>query len=373
MPSPGISVVIATKGRVKLLDELLESLAIARKMYPGGSEVILVDDSSPDDRSEIVESCARHDARMVDFGPSVSAKRNRGVEESRYEIVLLLDSDCLATPGLLVEHARIYEDPSVGAVAGLLEFVGPDTWFWKAVAGSQFVVCFDFPRWMPSVPWTPTANCSMRRDVFLEHGGFDSDFPDKPGGEDVDLGLRVTRAGWEMRCNPKALVYHQKKTWIPVGAMVRRLWNYGSADCYLMERHRDLLLPCYPRQTVLAAMAAALAAVAAIAAQSPAPLLVPPIYLVGDILMVSLCMQRYESGNVSFLQQCVIQLLIIDNELGFVWRCLQRREPRLIGCQLVYFDGQATGIQERGSLCMMARLFLLFASIGVLLSMLAGS
>lgn len=356
-----------------MLEELLASLDVARAEYAGESEVILVDDSCPEDREAILASCGRHDARLVEFGPSVSAKRNRGVEESRFEIVLLLDSDCLATPRLICEHAGCYEDPSVGAVAGLLEFSGPDTWFWKAIANSQFVVCFDFPRWMLSVPWTPTANCSVRRDLFLEHGGFDPGFPDKPGGEDVDLGLRITQAGWEMRCRPEALVYHQKKTWIPVKAMVSRLWNYGSADCYLMERHPDLTLPCYPRATVIVALVALACLVSCVACASLAPMAALPAYLLADIVLVAALMQRYESRKVSFLQQCVIQLLILDNELGFAWRCARRRKLRFLGLQLVYFDGQAVGIQERGSLCVMARAFSLALAASLLLAMVGGA
>lgn len=351
----GISVVIATKGRVKLLDELLESLDAARSRFPLPSEVILVDDSSPDDVREIEDMCERHDARRIAFGPSVAEKRNVGVRNSRYDVALLLDSDCLATPELLNEHYRRYEDSSVGAVAGLLEFVGPDTWFWEAVANSQFVVCFDFPRWMETVPWTPTANCSVRRDVFEALGGFDRDFPDKPGGEDVDLGLRITQGGHVMTCNPKALVYHQKKTWIPVKAMIKRLWHYGSADLFLMERHPDLLYPCYPRRTLLALSVVALcAAFAALA--SPLSLAVAPIVLLVDLALCAAAMQSYEKRRVSFLQQVVIQLLILDNELGFLCRCLERRRFDFMGQQLIYFDGQAFGIVDRGSLLTLAHL-----------------
>lgn len=359
--------VIATKGRVSLVDELLASLDVARSRYDGESEVILVDDSEGDDVEGIRASCVRHDARVVTFGPSVSAKRNRGVSESSHEIVLLLDSDCIATPNLLIEHAAVYADSQVGAVAGLLEFVGPDTWFWNAVNNTPFVVCFGFPRWMKTVPWTPTANCSIRRDVFLKAGGFDSAFPNKPGGEDVDLGLRITQSGWEMRCCPKALVYHQKKTWIPVKSMVKRLWHYGSADCFLMERHPDLCWSCYPRQIVITAVVAILVFLSALVLSNPLLLVALPIYFTCDILFGALAMQRYESHKVSFLQQCVVQLLILDNEFGFAFRCLQRKEFAFLAKQLVYFDGQATGIQERGSLLWSARFFALALTAGFML------
>ena len=49
----GISVVIATKGRVKLLGDLSKSVYVARSNISGKSEVIIVDDSSEQDVIEI--------------------------------------------------------------------------------------------------------------------------------------------------------------------------------------------------------------------------------------------------------------------------------------------------------------------------------
>lgn len=63
---------------------------------------------------------------VLSFG---GRKRNVGAREAKYDIVLFLDSDCIATPNLLNEHYKMYTDDHVGAVAGLLEFVGEDTWF----------------------------------------------------------------------------------------------------------------------------------------------------------------------------------------------------------------------------------------------------
>ena len=351
----GISIVIATKGRVELLGELLESLMTARARFFGKSEVILVDDSNQDDAERIEDLCSTYDAKRIEFGPSVPMKRNIGVKASKYEIVLLLDSDCLATPDLLNEHYREYEDKTVGSVAGLLEFTGPDTWFWGAVSNSQFVVCFDFPRWMDTVPWTPTANCSVRRSVFLSVGGFDTSFPNKPGGEDVDLGLRITKSGLRMKCNPAALVYHQKRTWIPVKAMIMRLWNYGSADCFLMERHPDLLFPCYPRRTFIVILAIIVCSILAVSA-SPVALLCLLVFLVLDLFFCAFSMQLYEGRKATFFQQVVVQLLIVDNELGFLLRCLCRKKLGFMTKQLIYFEGQSFGIADRGSMLSIAHL-----------------
>ena len=112
-----ISIVIATKGRVKLLIELLESIRVARDNYPFQSEVLLIDDSSEADRKRIEEACGLYDAKMYYYSPSVSGKRNFGVKMAVYDTILFLDSDCIATPHLLEEHAKQYINEKVGAVA----------------------------------------------------------------------------------------------------------------------------------------------------------------------------------------------------------------------------------------------------------------
>ena len=347
----GISIVIATKGRVKLLEDLLVSVKEARSNFNGDSEVILVDDSNEKDVIEIEKMCEKYDARRIYFSPSVPEKRNVGAREAKYDIILFLDSDCIATPNLLNEHYKLYDNEKVGGVAGLLEFVGEDTWFWKAVEKTPFVVCFGFPKWMETVPWTPTANCSMRKDVFEKIGGFDRSFPDKPGGEDVDLGLRMIKEGYIYKCTADGLVYHSKKTWIPVKAMIRRLWYYGAANYYLADKHPDYVMGILPRKTTIYMGAIILSIIIAIIKRNVFSILCAPIWMIFDIMLTSIfvnCFAKYK--RTSFLKQCVVQLLILDNELGYVVKCIQKRKPSLINKDIVYFDGQMDGILDTGAI-----------------------
>lgn len=349
---PGISVVIASKGRVRLLGELLESLQAARRAYHGPSEVLIIDDSRPQDAEGIRAHCEAYDCRLVEFGPSVSGKRNVGARQAQYELLLFLDSDCVATPQLLSEHARHYADSKVGGVAGLLEFVGKDTRFWKAVEKSPYVICFGFPAWLDEVPWAPTANFSIRRQIFIALGGFDEGFPDKPGGEDVDLGLRVTKQGWRIACTKEGLVYHSKSTWAPVKDMFRRLWHYGSADCYLMERHADYSMGVLPRR-LLVYIAVFLLLLACAALSSWWLLLAFPAWLSLDISLTSVLINKFAAHKrTSFAQQFAVQLMMLTNEAGYLFRCLRRRHINFWFKQIVYFDGQMDGIQHNGAISM---------------------
>lgn len=358
MKLDGFSIVIASKGRVKLLEDLLISVKEARDNFAGPTEVLLIDDSNEEDSKKIVEICEKYDVTLINFGPSVPEKRNVGARKAQYDIVLFLDSDCIATPNLLNEHYKLYTSEKVGGVAGYLEFVGEDTWFWQAVDKTPFTICFSFPKWMDTVPWTPTANCSIRKAVFEKINGFDRSFPDKPGGEDVDLGLRMTKAGYIFRCTADGLVYHSKKTWIPVKAMIKRLWHYGSANYYLADKHPDYVMKIMPRKSSLYLIGIMSVILASAVTLNPWTLLSIPAWIIVDIMLSALFINKFASyKGTSFLKQCVVQLLILDNELGYVWTCIKKKKINYINKDVVYFDGQMDGIQDTSSIMTWCNLF----------------
>lgn len=341
----GVSVVIATKGRVRLLGNLLKSLEAPRRNYGGHSEVILVDDSSEEEQKEIDALCEKYDARRVYFGPSVAGKRNYGAGIARYQIVLFLDSDCLATPHLIEHHLEKYDNQKVGAVAGPLEFTGDENWFWRAVQNSPYTICFKMPYWGDTSIWGTTANFSVLRNAFEEIGGFDTSFPDKPGGEDVDLGLRLTKKGFLIRNTKEGLVHHDKATWSLVKPMFRRCWYYGRADVYVVDRHPEYSCSVPPRKLLLD-LIAVLYIAAAGAVIDPCILLLIPLWMIVDFSIYSLIQMKYGFGNNDFLHQFVILLLMAFNEAGYIWECVAQRKIHLVGRRTMFFDNQIKSVPD---------------------------
>ena len=68
-----------------------------------------LDSSLEDDKEKVRLISEKYHTKYFYKDVSVSAKRNYGAKHCRYEVVLFLDSDCLATHGLL-KYAREHPD-----------------------------------------------------------------------------------------------------------------------------------------------------------------------------------------------------------------------------------------------------------------------
>jgi GT2 family glycosyltransferase len=238
--SIGVSVIIPTHGRVHLLRQLLKSLRTACQQYEGRSEILVVDSSSDQDHIGIEQACAESGATLHYMSNNVRMKRNWGIKHAQYPIVLFIDTDCKADANLLVEYARTYERSNssvLGGVVGLTRFVGEENWVWRVIKRASTLDVFSYPEHHDVVPWGPTCNISYYREVIEEVGLFDTSFPFALGGDDTDLGIRVTDAGYRLVTNANAVVEHEKKTWSTVSLISKRLFRWGRMHFHIMQKH----------------------------------------------------------------------------------------------------------------------------------------
>jgi GT2 family glycosyltransferase len=347
----GISVIITTRGRVTLVDELLHSVDKSRTQFKGRSEVIVIDDSSPSDASKIQLLCEKYHASYIFAGPNVTTKRNLGASLAVHPILLFLDSDCVATLNLLSEHAKLYYDNHSGAVLGMVQFVGPSSKLWNAIERTPFVIPFAFPKWMKEVPWGPSANFSVWKENFIKVGGFDETFPAKPGGEDVDLGIRLTEAGYRIRCNPQALVYHSKSTWSSFHQIIKRMIVWGRAEAYLMERHMEKNVITIPKIPFVLFLIGLAVVGSAIALRSFSDiLLLPASYAAMISIQAFLQVFLIRRQPLSWSEEFLSILLLNVYEWGITWQLLRRRNLHLVTKQFISVPGQYDGELRFGTI-----------------------
>lgn len=236
----GVSVVIPTHtGRLPFLARLLRSLdkAITRASEP--VEVLVVDDSPEPEATAVRELCTTHEARYLRGPRRGGAKRNRGLAAARYDIVLFVDSDCVAHYQLISEHIKRIRSapPDVGAVAGFSRFIGSGRWFWRlADQSGRYNSCFDWPLTYQQVLWGATANLAVRHEVFARVGGFDERTWTLVGGEDVAACVSIVDGGFRIITAPDAIVLHARDHMTRLRDLVNSMLRYGAADAYLCAR-----------------------------------------------------------------------------------------------------------------------------------------
>lgn len=238
---PVYSVIVASHGRVSLLDRLLESLSTsAAQLGRGvGIEVLVVDSSAQTDRPALEEVCDRHGARLIDGDVSVRQKRNQGARAACGEWLLFIDSDCEASPELFDAYRRACNaDTTIDVVAGPTVFREAETPFTRRISRSSLLSPFHRPAG-PSreLPWATTSNLMVRRAAFESVGGFREDFPFRLGGDDTDLCLRLRDAGCPVIAVPDAVCFHSWRTWSRPLAVMRRSFRWGWMHAVLLAEH----------------------------------------------------------------------------------------------------------------------------------------
>lgn len=245
----GIAVVIPTLGRPWAVRRLLDSLMRSAGMLPADvpADVIVVDDSDGEDAARIERHCHEVGARYIRGPKNVGAKRNAGVAATSQELVLFVDSDCVASPDLLRLHVerhatgRSVSGRATGAVAGPALMEGQAaTWAWRACEASRLANApFQWPLEYDEMEWAATCNLSVPRRAFEEVGGFDEATYTVVGGEDVDFGVRLYGAGYTTVSAPDAVVTHDRDSITTVAQFHRKLFTYGRACVYNCHRQPE--------------------------------------------------------------------------------------------------------------------------------------
>lgn len=201
--APLLSVIVPALDAAATLDRTLAATLAAA--VPGGIEVIVVDDGSRDDTARIADRRGVVVVRLP--GRSGAARaRNAGAQRARGTFLVFLDADVVPAPDALPRLAA-----ALGAgrdcVIGRYGEACLATSF-----GSRFknaVHCALFDRSPQHVSWFWTGFGAVRRTLFEEVGGFDSErFGRRAGLEDLDLGVRLRARGVTIQLDRDVVVAH---------------------------------------------------------------------------------------------------------------------------------------------------------------------
>lgn len=235
-----MSIIIPVKDRVPEMRRQLEALSAAIATCTEPTEIIVVDDSAPEQARAHRANCAAFGASYVRGPRHVGAKRNVGARHAAYDLLMFTDSDCRVPADLLERYAvRLRgSGPQVAAVTGPVIVERGDNAVFRVMKRSYLLLGdLQRPLYYDRVTWGAGANTAVKRAAFEAVGGFPEDSPMPIGGEDLHFGLTLTDAGYVIVCEPQGRVTHDTAVAETVGAVYYRLTTYARSEVWLCIRH----------------------------------------------------------------------------------------------------------------------------------------
>lgn len=236
------SVVVATYNRGELLRRVadtMEGQTLARDRW----ELTVVDDGSTDGTEALGDELGRRaGVRTIrQDNRGAAAARNRGVRESKGDVVVFTDDDCLVPPDWLERLAQGYADhPEVVGVGGGIvperaalacsAVARYEDYLTRTVYGAgtaEVLGGFECPA-------GGTNNMSYRRDALEEVGGFDEGFPARVWGEDADLKWRITEGGGRLLYVPVQVVHVRDYS---LRSFLRQSVERGRGEAHFRLKH----------------------------------------------------------------------------------------------------------------------------------------
>ena len=227
-----ISIVIPVRNNQKGIDSYLDEFFKTHQVEDFPKEIIIVDNNS----SPTIILKERHLSHALPVklllckkeGPA--AARNLGVLNARGEWILFNDSDCLPTDSLLTGYQKA--DNGSIAYAGNIKSLRQDR-LSRYYQSQEILLPLktknDAGENVPQ--YLITANSLVWKKYFIEIGGFNEEIK-IAGGEDIDLGLRLSQEG-QLSYAFDSFALHDFNDG-SIG-FLRRFWRYGKGNRLIEE------------------------------------------------------------------------------------------------------------------------------------------
>ena len=265
-----ISIIICTHNRADLLRDAL--LSIERMSVPKGCNVglIVVDNASTDNTSDIINTFIRNKKFYVKglFEPRLGKTYalNRAIKSAAGEVLIFVDDDHIVSNGYLdAINKALKENPSYNIFCGRIlpnwdgtepQWVHDNTVY---PIRPFPIPCFDLgDKTVEAEPgrgmFIPGAgNLMLKRSVFKKIGLFSEQLGPRghnlSGGEDIEFIRRALKKGERLIYIPDALQYHQvKKDKLTLTYLVKKAYYRSMAANQFSEKdslHHFNNIPIY--------------------------------------------------------------------------------------------------------------------------------
>jgi glycosyltransferase involved in cell wall biosynthesis len=159
-------------------------------------ELLYVDSGSADESLEIAKRYA-HEVFIERTWPTAARNRNRGLVESKYDLVHFIDGDIEIAPDYLAHAVNIIQTGQADGVFGKLEE--------RSDKGLGKVLLHDYGNRHTGYVNAPGSGGTFRKEALLAVGGWDERIP---RGEETELGIRLRQQKFRIWFTEKTMGTH---------------------------------------------------------------------------------------------------------------------------------------------------------------------
>jgi cellulose synthase/poly-beta-1,6-N-acetylglucosamine synthase-like glycosyltransferase len=237
-----LSVVIAGHNEEEAIERCLMAVHEQSRVP---DEIIVVSDGSTDAMTAKLRELRKRglvtEVHSTGLRAGKAAATNLGVRRAKGDIVINIDCDCTLDRQAFERACDAFSDPEVGAVAGNIVVRNADKSFVTGYQSIEYLVILSLGKRGGNI--TNQVTCAsgafgaFRKEALASVSGLDAG-----GGEDLDITMRIRKAGWRVYFEPEAICY----TDVPetFKAFVRQRFRWERDALRLRYRkHRDQVSP----------------------------------------------------------------------------------------------------------------------------------
>lgn len=247
--APAVSIVMPTYQRRDQVVRAVE--AVATQRVDVSFEIVVVSDGSTDGTEAALAGLDLPVPLTVltqaNGGPA--AARNRGIEEARGDLIVFVDDDLVASPGMLQAHIDGHREigPNQVVIGPMLdppEFEMQPWVRWEQAMLRKQYDAMDAGEYSATPRQFYTGNASVQRAHLIEAGGFDTSFR---RAEDVELAYRLDEAGLGFHYLRDAVGWHFARR--SFTAWRTMAYDYGRNDViFARDRRQAWIFPFMARK-----------------------------------------------------------------------------------------------------------------------------
>lgn len=228
-----ISIAIATFNRPNYLEKCIDS--ISHLIVPSDCvEVVIVNDGSTQKYDiELLQQKCPFKIKYVEKEHSgICATKNKAIEESSGEFVILLDDDMIVSPLWVTQLMSGFVNGNIAGV-GSTTLTYPDEYSLTKYSDYRELIRRPFKDKTGEILNLLTGSACIRKSVLNEIGGFNQKQSDEGivfGGDDVDITWMIRDRGYKLNHVEDAITFHNHRN--NLKSFIKQHIGYGEGTTF---------------------------------------------------------------------------------------------------------------------------------------------